>query len=88
LASVAFVSLLKYRVPMYVSFLRINLIRLLSHRCRPVLVKMRRSSRWREIVTRPKLPLANISKIDRTTTACSSLMASVAGAVEVFFTYW
>jgi hypothetical protein len=26
------------------------------------------------------------SKIDRTTAACSSLMASVAGAVEVFFT--
>jgi hypothetical protein len=35
-------------------------------------------------VTTPKLPLANISKIDRTTAACSSSMTSAAGEVGVF----
>jgi hypothetical protein len=80
-ASVTCIILLKERVPVYVSFFRIDLIRSLSHRCRPLHVKMRRSSRCREIVTRPKFPLANISKIDRTTAACSSLMASVAGGL-------
>ena len=34
------------------------------------------------MVTSPKRPLANISKIDRTTGACSSLMTSAAGAVR------
>jgi hypothetical protein len=39
------------------------------------------------MVTSPKWPLANISKIDRTTGACSSLITSAAGAVAVFLTY-
>ena len=39
-----------------------------------------------DMVTTPKLPLANISKIDRTTAACSSSMTSAAGEVGVFLT--
>jgi hypothetical protein len=39
------------------------------------------------MVTSPKSPLPNISKIDRTTAACSSLMTSAAGDVGVFLTY-
>jgi hypothetical protein len=38
------------------------------------------------MVTSPKWPLANISKIDRTIGAWRSLMTSAAGAVGVFFT--
>ena len=46
--------------------------------------RQRRSSREREMVTSPKRPLANISKIDRTTGACSSLTTSAAGAAGSF----
>jgi hypothetical protein len=37
-ACVAWIILLKYRVPVYVSFFSIDLIRSLSHRCRPLQV--------------------------------------------------
>src|SRR5258708_6134139 len=64
-----------------------NLTWSMFQRSRPVRVAMRRSSSQRDIVTSPKSPLANISKIDLTTAACSSLTTSAAGEVGVFLMY-